>query len=527
MEEQQTTFAELGLSPESLQAIGKKGFETPSPIQKLAIPVLLGESCDLIGQAQTGTGKTAAFGLPILEALDEQAKHTQALIMAPTRELAVQVADEIGSLRGERNISILTVYGGQSISEQLRRLRRGAQLVVGTPGRVLDVIKRGELKLDQASWVVLDEADEMLDMGFIEDVEAILAHATGPHRTLLFSATMPERIIKLSKQFMHEPKLIEVDRDQRPTTLADQIYFEVRQADKFDALTRIIDIEPEFYGLVFCRTRNDVDELTLRLQERGYSAEGLHGEITQAQREKTLNKFRKRLVNILVATDVAARGIDVADLSHVINYSLPQNPESYVHRVGRTGRAGKKGTAITFVTPAEYRRLLYFQKAIKFNLRREILPEVADIIEVKWQLLLEELKDTVENANHEPYFERADEVLMHYEPREAVAALLRMAYSNVLDEASYQEVRGFTVDRSGTTRLFVALGKRDGYTPRKLVDYLCAEGHISGKDIDDVSVLEEFSFVTVPYKEATRLLEIFEKSLVRGKPLVSKAKARN
>lgn len=527
MSEEVVTFAGLGLSEASLAAIGRKGFETPTPIQRMAIPVLLGESCDVIGQAQTGTGKTAAFGLPILESIDVSLMMPQALIMAPTRELALQVSDELVSLRGDGALQVLTVYGGQSISEQLRRLSRGAHIVVGTPGRVLDVIKRGRLPLDQAKWVVLDEADEMLNMGFIEDVEEILSHVTGEHRTMLFSATMPDRIVKLAKRFMHEPRLLEVDKDQKPTTLADQIYFEVRAADKFDALTRIIDIEPEFYGLVFCRTRNDVDDLTMRLIERGYSADGLHGEITQAQREKTLNKFRKRLLNILVATDVAARGIDIADLSHVINYSLPQDPESYVHRVGRTGRAGKEGTAITFVTPQEQRRLMFFQKSIKFKIRKERLPKVEDIVEVKWSLILEELSQIVSSGQQETFLPRAEEVLAQYKPSDAVAALLHMAYKNVLDASNYQEVRGFSVDKRGISRLFVAVGKRDGYTPRSLVEYLCAEAKVSSRDIDDVAVLEEYSFVTVPYKESKRILDAFSKIQVGGKPLIERAKNKN
>ena len=504
MSEEVKTFEGLGLSEASLAAIGKKGFESPTPIQRMAIPVLLGETCDVIGQAQTGTGKTAAFGLPILESIDVSLAMPQALVLAPTRELALQVADELTSLRGDGALQVLTVYGGQSISEQLRRLSRGAHIVVGTPGRVLDVIKRGRLPLDQAKWAVLDEADEMLNMGFIEDVEEILSHVTGEHRTLLFSATMPDRIVKLAKRFMRDPKLLEVDKDQKPTTLADQIYFEVRAADKFDALTRIIDIEPEFYGLVFCRTRNDVDELTMRLAERGYSVEGLHGEITQAQREKTLNKFRKRLVNILVATDVAARGIDIADLSHVINYSLPQDPESYVHRVGRTGRAGKEGTAITFVTP-----------------------QVSDIVEVKWSLILDGLSQIVSMGQQETFLPRAEEVLSQYQPKDAVAALLHMAYRNVLDASNYEEVRSFTVDKRGSTRLFVAVGKRDGYSPKSLVEYLCAEAKVSSRDIDDVTVLEEYSFVTVPFEEAKRILDAFSRIQVGGKPMVEKAKNKN
>jgi len=520
-------FCDLGLSENSLQAIAAKGFEQPSAIQRMAIPVLLSETCDVIAQAQTGTGKTAAFGLPILERLVTDQIVPQALILAPTRELAIQVTEEIASLRGDKAIHLLTVYGGQSISEQQRRLKRGAQIVVGTPGRILDLLRRGDLHLDNVGWVVLDEADEMLNMGFIEDVEEILAQVTGEHRMFLFSATMPERIVALSKKFMKEVRILQVDKEQKPTHLADQIYFEVLESDKFDALTRIVDIEPEFYGVVFCRTRTDVDELTLQLAEHGYAAEGLHGEISQAQREKTLNKFRKRLVNILVATDVAARGIDIADLTHVINYSLPQDPEAYVHRVGRTGRAGKQGTAITFVSPSEYRRLLYFQKSIKFKIRKETLPNAQDVVEVKRELLKDELREVVENEQYQDYMDIANELLQEFQPEVALAALFRMAYKSDLDVTSYQEIRGFNVERRGTTRLFIALGKRDGYNARLLTEYICEQGKVRSRDLEDVLVLEDFSFVTVSYEKAKQLLAAFSREQTPdGKPMISKAKER-
>ncbi len=522
------TFADLGLSESSLEAISAKGFERPSPIQRLAIPVLLQESCDVIAQAQTGTGKTAAFGLPILERLDPSLLMPQALILAPTRELAVQMTEEISSLRGEKKVQLLTVYGGQSISEQQRRLKRGAHLVVGTPGRILDLLRRGDLHLEHVAWCVLDEADEMLNMGFIEDVEEILSRVTSEHRMLLFSATMPEQIVALSQKFMRDVKRIEVDKEQKPTHLADQIYFEVMESDKFDALTRIVDIEPDFYGLVFCRTRTDVDELSFRLIENGYAAEGLHGEITQTQREKTLNKFRKRLINILVATDVAARGIDIADLTHVINYSLPQDPESYVHRVGRTGRAGKEGTAITFVSPSEYRKLLYFQKSIKFKIRKETLPNAQDVVEVKRELLKDELREVVENEQFNDYLDIAQELLQVYPPEVALASLFRMAYKNDLDVTSYQEIRGFKVENRGTTRLFIACGKRDGYTARTLTEFICDFAHVRSRDLEDVLVLDEFSFVTVSYEKGKQLLAAFSQEFTTtGKPMISKAKDRN
>lgn len=520
-------FLQFGLSEETLKTIAEKGFEVPSPIQKLALPILLNETCDIIGQAQTGTGKTAAFGLPIIEGLAKgKDGNINAIILVPTRELALQVTDEIISFKGNRNINIITVYGGQSISEQQRRLRRGADVVVGTPGRVLDLIRRKDLLLDNIAWAVLDEADEMLNMGFIEDIELILSHTPKNKRMLLFSATIPDRIVKLSKKFMHDPRILTVGNQHSATNLADQIYFEVKRADKFDALTRIIDIEPEFYGLVFCRTRVDVDELSSRLLERGYSCDGLHGDISQAQREKTLTKFRNKFINILVATDVAARGIDISDLTHVINYSLPQDPDSYIHRVGRTGRAGKEGTAITFITPDEYRKFVFFQKTIKSNIRKEILPDAQDIIEIKKMRIKDELQAIVESETYADYLAMAEGILEVNSPEIALASLLRMAFKSQLEEKKYPEIRSFNVDNTGTTRLFIALGKKDGMNPPKISSFIRTKVKISDNEIDDIGVYDEFSFVTVPFAHAETILDAFSKKGRDGKPLITKAKKR-
>jgi len=396
-------FTSLGLSEKTNAVIRKKGFEKPTPIQALAIPVLLNSESDVIGIAQTGTGKTAAYGLPIVDKIEEGADFVQAIILVPTRELALQVTEEMNSFKGSHRLQIISVYGGQSISEQLRRLKQGVDIVVGTPGRILDHLSRGSLNLDKVSWVVLDEADEMLNMGFVEDIESILSHAPEERRTLLFSATMPDRIARLSKKYMKNPQRLEIERQQMTTNLTDQIYFEVHESNRFDALTRIIDIEPEFYGLVFCRTRVAVDELVARLIEHGYAADGLHGEVSQAMREKILKKFKVHQINILVATDVAARGIDIVDLSHVINYSLPQDSDSYVHRIGRTGRAGKEGTAITFISANEYRSFVTLQKITKNTIRKEKLPHGRDVVAVKKARILGELSSIVEQGTFGDY----------------------------------------------------------------------------------------------------------------------------
>ena len=402
-------FGALGLTDVTLEAIKAKGFETPSPIQKLTIPVLLDDekTNDIIAQAQTGTGKTAAFGLPILERLHPQKGATQALILVPTRELALQVTEEILSFNAKRKLVISPIYGGASMTEQLRRLGKGIDVVVGTPGRILDHLRRGTLDIKALKYLILDEADEMLNMGFIEDVEEILSNTNDYRRILLFSATMPERIIRLSKKYMRDVEILRVPAQEVTTELTDQIYFEVRDSDKFDALTRIIDVEPEFYGIVFCRTKIGVDEVVNKLTERGYAAEGLHGDVSQVQREKILKRFKKKLANILVATDVAARGIDINNLTHVINYSLPQDTESYVHRIGRTGRAGNTGTAITFISHSEYRQFSSLKREIKVDIKKVALPSAQDVVEIKKTKIKDDLIEIVESESYRKYTEMA------------------------------------------------------------------------------------------------------------------------
>ena len=490
-------FSALGLSEEMLAAVQAKGFETPTSIQRLTIPRLLSGENDIIAQSQTGTGKTAAFGLPILQQIEPSKEGVQSIILVPTRELAVQAAEELLSYNRERRL-----YGGAAMSEQLRRLSRGVDIVVGTPGRVLDHIRRGTLKLDKVRFLVLDEADEMLNMGFVEDVEEIMGHTGEDRRVLLFSATMPERIIRLSEAYMRNTEVLRVESQHLTADLTNQIYFEVREADKFDAMTRIIDIEPDFYGIVFCRTKIGVDEVATRLVAQGYSAEGLHGDVSQAQREKILRKFRDKAVNILVATDVAARGIDVSNLSHVINYSLPQDSESYVHRIGRTGRAGNQGTAITFISGAELRRFNWMMRDIKADIKRETLPSPQDIVAMKRAKIKDDLQEIVANESYGDYADIAAELLESYAPDVALGALLRLAFRSELDQSNYPEIRSFSVDRKGKARLFLALGGRDGYTARRIVEMLKRKCGLRDKNIDDVRVFENYSLVSVPFSDA-------------------------
>jgi ATP-dependent RNA helicase DeaD len=520
-----TKFKELGLSETTLRALKKKGFEEPTPIQEKVIPILLAQDTDIIGQAQTGTGKTAAFGLPLIEKIEKRPKGVKAIILVPTRELAIQVSEELNSLKGRKSIDIVPIYGGQSIELQLRRLRSGVDIVVGTPGRIIDHLNRKSLKLDKISYFVLDEADEMLNMGFIDDIEDILKNTNDDKRILLFSATMPDRIRDLAKKYMKDYKVVKITKKQLATTLADQIYFEVNERDKFEALCRIIDVEKDFYGLIFCRTKVDVENLANKLIDRGYQADALHGDISQYQRERIMRKFKSRRTNMVVATDVAARGIDIQNLTHVINYDLPQNPEYYVHRIGRTGRAGKEGTAITFVTPEEYRKLIYIKRITKSEIRKEEIPKVSQIIDIKKNRIKQEIFSIIEDENNELYNDFAKELLQDHSPEEVIAALLKYSFKSDLDENSYNKIHRVSIDNKGTTRLFVALGRSDDITPKKLVAMIKEEINIKDRLIKDIKIFDNFSFVTLPFEEAEVLLKVFKKKRGR-RPIIEKAREK-
>ena len=522
-----TKFKELGLSETTLRALKKKGFEEPTPIQEKVIPILLAQDTNIIGQAQTGTGKTAAFGLPLIEKIEKRPKGVKAIILVPTRELAIQVSEELNSLKGRKSLDIVPIYGGQSIELQLRRLRSGVDIAVGTPGRIIDHLNRKTLKLDKISYFVLDEADEMLNMGFIDDIEDILKNTNDDKRIFLFSATMPDRIRDLAKKYMKDYKVVKITKKQLATTLADQIYFEVNERDKFEALCRIIDVEKDFYGLIFCRTKVDVEKLANRLIDRGYQADALHGDISQYQRERIMRKFKSRRTNMVVATDVAARGIDIQNLTHVINYDLPQNPEYYVHRIGRTGRAGKEGTAITFVTSEEYRKLVYIKRVTKSEIRKVEIPKISQIIDIKKNRIKQEIFSIIEEENSELYDSFAKELLQDHFPEEVIAALLKYSFKSDLDENSYSKIhRVSSVDNKGTTRLFVALGRADDITPKKLVAMIKEEINIKDRLIKDIKIFDNFSFVTLPFEEAEVLLKVFKKKRGR-RPIIEKAREKN
>lgn len=437
-------FKKLGLSDETISTLEKKGFTKPTPIQEKTIPILLTGENDVIAKAQTGTGKTACFALPIIETIEEYSKNVQAIILAPTRELAIQVTNEIGSLIGQKDLKVLTVYGGAAIGPQMSQLKEGVDIVVGTPGRVIDLINRGRLNIKAVKFAVLDEADEMLNMGFLDDIKIILKNSNRDKRMLMFSATMPKEILNIAKKFMHNFEIVEVANKALTIDLTEQIYYNVRSSDRLEALRRVIAVNEDFYGIIFCKTKADADSLVHKMLDEKFDVAALHGDISQAQREKILVQFRKKNIKILIATDVAARGIDVNDLTHVINYSLPQSPETYVHRIGRTGRAGKKGVAITFLMPSEKSKLRQIEKVAKTQLRKCKLPDVDDILEIKKSNIEEKILQVMQTDDSDEFNQVAEDVLREHDPVKVVSAVLKISFENELNKEAYNRIRQVT-----------------------------------------------------------------------------------
>ncbi|WNY26681.1 DEAD/DEAH box helicase [Methanolapillus ohkumae] len=430
-----TTFQDLGISDNIIQALRLKGYEHPTPIQIKTIPLFLTGEANIIGQAQTGTGKTAAFGVPIIQNITQKTGRVQAIILTPTRELALQVCEEMETFGGIRNLSIIPVFGGQPITVQLRELSAGADIVVGTPGRVIDLIHRKRLDISHLSYFVLDEADEMLNMGFIDDIKEIIQHTNDDKRMLCFSATMPKQILGIAKKYMGDYEMVAVEK-VKDGELTEQLSIDVPPALKFEALCRVIDSDPDFYGLVFCARKDTSDEVVNRLEERGYDADVIHGDILQEQRQRIMERFRKQKLKILVATDVAARGIDVNELTHVVNYDIPQDPESYTHRIGRTGRAGKTGIAVTLLTPADFRKFAFIKKIAGFDVRRVELPNAEQVAEINREKLKNDLtllidSDFVETTDADPFLEFGQMLTESgRSSQEIVACLLKQAYEN-------------------------------------------------------------------------------------------------
>ena len=419
------TFEEFNISEPVLKALQLMGFEEATPIQEATIPLLL-EGKDVIGQAQTGTGKTAAFGVPIMEQMQKNVSHVQALVVAPTRELAVQVAEELNRIGQVKGVRALPIYGGQEIGRQIRSLKNFPQIVVGTPGRLMDHMRRNTLRLQDIRMVVLDEADEMLNMGFIEDIETILKEVPVERQTLLFSATMPEPIRQLARRFMKDAEYVRIQAKEMTVDLTEQSYIEVMERKKFDTLCNLLDIDSPDSAIVFGRTKKRVDEVHEALQKRGYSAEALHGDLTQGRRDQVMNRFKHNRVEILVATDVAARGLDISGVTHVYNFDMPQDSEGYVHRVGRTGRAGKSGQAITFVTSREMDHLRLIEASIRKKIQRRQAPSLSDALVGQQRAAVDRLLEIIEQQEYLSYQEVAREMLEEHDSTMLVAAALKM-----------------------------------------------------------------------------------------------------
>ena len=420
-----TKFKDLNLSETTLKAIDKMGFEEATPIQAQTIPAGL-EGKDIIGQAQTGTGKTTAFGVPMIEKIDTNNHTVQGLVIAPTRELAIQVSEELYKIGSGKRVGILAVYGGQDIQRQIRALKKHPHIIVGTPGRILDHINRKTLKLDSLQTLVLDEADEMLNMGFIQDIEAILSHMPAERQTLLFSATMPKQIRAIAERFMNDPVTIRVKTKEMTVSNIEQHYVKVHQRDKFDVLSRLIDVHSPELAIIFGRTKRRVDELANALSLRGYQAEGIHGDLTQAKRLTVLKRFKEGKIDVLVATDVAARGLDISGVTHVYNYDIPQDPESYVHRIGRTGRAGKEGVAITFVEPREMSYLKEVERTTKKKMSPMAAPTWDDALVGQQQAAVNDLEESVAKNDLSQYKVLAKGLLDQYDAEQLVAAALKL-----------------------------------------------------------------------------------------------------
>ena len=544
-------FTSLGLRGELQSALASLGYEEPTPIQAASIPVLI-EGADMLGQAATGTGKTAAFALPILQRIGagERGKEPAALVLVPTRELALQVAQAFQSYGKSVGVRLVAIYGGAPARQQIEALRRGVDVVIATPGRALDLCDRGALKLGNVRTVVLDEADEMLEMGFIEDIETLLAKTPPSRQTVLFSATMPKRIDKLASKHLRDPKRVSIAAPKQKASdvpRVRQAAFVVKRPDKPAALMRILDAEDPTAAIIFCRTRGEVDDLTQQLSARGYQAEALHGGLSQDQRDRVMGRLRSRTTDLLVATDVAARGLDVDHLSHVLNYDLPTSPEVYVHRIGRVGRAGREGVALSLVEPRERRMLAAIEKLLGTTIPVERVPSIADVRLLRLERTRESIEDLLDDPDNqarlESFQEVVDELLEDRDPETVLLAAFALVHegnggdiesddrelSASLDgdsRGSGQGKRGRTgqVDSGkasrpapGKTRIWVSLGRKSGVTPSDIVGAVTGEAGLKGKDVGPVRIQEFYSLVDVPEAKARKVVKALNHCTIRGR----------
>jgi ATP-dependent RNA helicase DeaD len=510
------TFADLDLSPGLLETVAELGYEEPTPIQEQTIRLLI-EGHDVIGQAQTGTGKTAAFAIPIVECVDVEDQRVQALVLTPTRELAVQVAEATHRLGRSKGLTVLPIYGGQPIHRQLHALSRGVQVVIGTPGRLLDHLRRGTLNLEAVKYVVLDEGDEMLDMGFIEDIESIFDAVPDTRQMALFSATMPPRIAALAAKYLRAPTRVTIAATDLTLPAIEQWYVEVTPRNKLDALARILDHDEPESAIIFARTKRDVDELGESLLSRGFAAETLHGDLNQVQRDRVMARFRSGQVELLVATDVAARGLDITGVTHVFNYAIPEDAEAYVHRIGRTGRAGRTGKAITLVQPNEIRLLRIIERVIGQKIRPLRLPTLADVEARRRETLKAALREKIAAGNLGPFVEMVSELAEEFDLSQVAAAAAKMATDG---DRPLTEIAEVTASADGVepgmVRLFLNVGRATGVRPGDLVGAIANEAGISGRDIGAIDIYDHTALVEVPAAARDQVLNALARTTIKG-----------
>ncbi len=544
-------FDELQLDERIVRAVTDMGFEAASPIQAQAIPVQL-EGKDIIGQAQTGTGKTAAFGIPLLQKIDPDSKKLQAIALCPTRELAIQVAEEIRRLaKYMHGIKVLPIYGGQDIVRQIRGLKDGTQIVIGTPGRVMDHMRRKTIRCDHVHTVIMDEADEMLNMGFLEDMETILSQLPEERQTVMFSATMPPAIQEIARKFQNDPVNVKVVKKELTVPKVTQYYYEVKPKTKVEVMCRLLDMYAPKLSVAFCNTKKQVDELVQELQGRGYFAEGLHGDLKQEQRDRVMNSFRNGATEILVATDVAARGIDVDDVEAVFNYDIPQDDEYYVHRIGRTGRAGRDGIAFSFVVGREVYKLRDIQRYCKTRIIPQAIPSLDDITEIKAEKIMDQVQETINNVDLTKMIQVIEQKLVEedYTAMDVAAALLKIAMGEENEDIaesghlapSLDELdrygrdnrgrggrnggrrdggrggRGGRDERSGMARLFINIGKNQNVRPGDILGAIAGESGIPGRMVGSIDMYDKYTFVEVPEENAESVLKAMKNAKIKGK----------
>ena len=537
------TFEELGVNEEIRRAITELGFEHPMPVQEEVIPYLLGHGNDVIALAQTGTGKTAAFGIPLLQRIDPTQRHTQAIVLSPTRELCLQIADDLKDFsKYIRGVNVVAVYGGTSIVDQIHTLKHGAQIIVATPGRLIDLMNRGVAKLDAVENVVLDEADEMLNMGFADSINAIFEGVPADRNTLLFSATMSREIERIAKSYLHDFKEIVVGSRNEGAESVNHIYYMVNAKDKYLALKRIVDFYPRIFAIIFCRTKKETQEVADKLIRDGYNAESLHGDLSQQQRDLTMQKFRQHLTQLLVATDVAARGLDVDDLTHVINYGLPDDIESYTHRSGRTGRAGKKGTSISIIHSREKRKVRDIEREIGKDFVDDSLPTPKEICTKQLYKAIDEIeKADVDEDEIAPFMEDINRHFEYVDKEDILKKIVSLEFGRFLKYyADAPEILKPTNDRTtrnaegrgkgGTTtrqrgprkaeagfkRLFINLGKNDGFYPGEVMQFI--NRHVDGRqEVGHIDLLSKFAYIEVPEQDAQKVMNALDGATYRGR----------